>query len=277
MGTSGFVELEGCRIYFEVDGEGHPLLLIHGGLGSLRMWDPQVPAFSERHRVIRYDTRGFGRTQTDDVAFVNLDDAVAVLDHVEARSAYAVGQSRGVSIALDLTIARPDRVDALVSVAGGIGGYEAQRPPDVIAAFDEMDHLWDAEEWSALAELETRLWVDGWGQPSGRINAELRRTVFGWIEANYRAEKVEGKPQALDPPAAERLDEVRVPTMVMIGEVDEAGGVEAERHLAASVAGAQVVAFPGVAHMIHLEEPDRFNQLVIEFLAGAADRRETLG
>jgi pimeloyl-ACP methyl ester carboxylesterase len=84
MGTSGFLELEGGRIYFEVDGEGHPLLLIHGGLGSLRMWDRQVPAFSERYRVIRYDTRGFGRTQTDDVAFVNLDDAVAVLDHVEA-------------------------------------------------------------------------------------------------------------------------------------------------------------------------------------------------
>jgi 3-oxoadipate enol-lactonase len=241
------------------------------------MWDRQVPAFSERHRVIRYDTRGFGRTQTDDVAFVNLDDAVAVLDHVEARSAYVVGQSRGASIALDLTIARPDRVDALVSVAGGIGGYEAQRPPDVIAAFDEMDHLWDTEEWSALAELETRLWVDGWGQPSGRIDAELRRTVFGWIEANHRAEKVEGKPQALHPPAAERLDEVRVPTMVMIGEVDEAGGVEAERHLAASIAGAQVVAFPGVAHMIHLEESDRFNQLVLEFLAGAGDRSEPLG
>jgi hypothetical protein len=91
------VELEGGRIYFEVDGEGHPLLLIHGGLGSLRMWDRQVPAFSERYRVIRYDTRGFGRTKTDDVAFVNLDDAIAVLDHVEARSAYVVG---------------PDRVDA---------------------------------------------------------------------------------------------------------------------------------------------------------------------
>ena len=276
MGTSGFVELEGGRIYFEVDGQGQPLLLIHGGLGSLRMWDRQVPAFSERYRVIRYDTRGFGRTQTDEVAFLNLDDAVAVLDHVEARSACVVGQSRGASIALDLTIARPDRVDALVSVAGGIGGYEAQRPPDVIAAFNEMEHLWDAEEWSALAELETRMWVDGWGQPSDRIDADLRRTVFGWIEANCRAEKVEGKAQALDPPAAERLDEIRVPTMVMIGEVDEAGGVEAERHLAASVSGAQVVAFPGVAHMIHLEEPDRFNRLVLEFLAGVADRREAL-
>lgn len=56
MGTSGFVEPEGCRLYFEVDGDGQPLLLIHGGLGSLRMWDRQVPAFSERNRVTRYDT-----------------------------------------------------------------------------------------------------------------------------------------------------------------------------------------------------------------------------
>lgn len=80
----------------------------------------------------------------------------------------------------------------------------------------------------------------------------------------------------MDLPAAERLGEVRVPTMVMIGEVDEAGGVEAERHLAASIAGAQVVAFPGVAHMIHLEEPDRFNQLVLEFLAGLATEANPL-
>lgn len=60
MGTSGFVEREAGRIYFEVDGQGEPLLLIHGGLGSLRLWDRQVPASSERYRVIRYDTGDLG-------------------------------------------------------------------------------------------------------------------------------------------------------------------------------------------------------------------------
>lgn len=275
MGESGFLEVDGGRIYYEVEGDGHPLLLIHGGLGSLRMWDGQMPAFAERYRVIRYDTRGFGRTETDDVEFTNRGDAVAVLDHVGAGSAYVVGQSRGGVIALDLALDRPERVDGLVSVAGGIGGYEAERPVGTAPPWEEMERLWESKDWAGLAELETQVWVDGWGQPSTRVDPELRRTVSGWILANYQAEKAEGKPQALDPPAAQRLDELRVPTLVVIGEADEAGSVAAERLLAASVAAARVVEFPGVAHMIHLEEPERFNRLVLDFLAEVDRELET--
>jgi 3-oxoadipate enol-lactonase len=273
MGDSGFLDVNGGKIYFEVEGDGHPLLLIHGGLGSLRMWDEQLPALAERYRVIRYDNRGWGRTETDDVEFADRDDAAAVLDHVGATSAYVVGQSRGGSIALDFTLDHPDRADALVSVAGGVGGYEAQREETEPQPWDDMEHLWEAKDWSALAELETRVWVDGWGQPSTRVDADLRRKVHDWILTTYQEEKIEGKPQSLDPPAAKRLADVSVPTLVMVGEVDEAGGVTAGRHLAASVPGARLVEFPGVAHMIQLEEPERFNQLVLEFLADADRRR----
>jgi pimeloyl-ACP methyl ester carboxylesterase len=268
MGESGFLGVSGGRLYYEVDGEGHPLLLIHGGLGSLRMWDGQVAAFAERYQVIRYDTRGFGRTETEDAPFSNRDDAAAVLDHVGAASAHLVGQSRGGMIALDFVIERPERVDAFVSVASGVGGYEAQLPEATdTPPWEEMERLSESKGWGPLAELETRIWVDGWGQPRTRVDAELRRKVHDWILTNYRAEKAEGKPQPLDPPAAQRLGEIRVQTMVMVGEVDEAGGIAAERHLAASVAGARLVEFPGVAHMIHLEEPERFNQLTVDFFS----------
>jgi len=267
MGDSGFIEVEGGRIYFEVEGEGHPLLLIHGGLGSLRMWDEQVPGFAGRYRVIRYDTRGFGRTETEDVEFTNRGDAAAVLDHVGASSAYVVGQSRGGVIALDLTLDQPDRVDALVSVAGGISGYEAELPDGVERPpWDEAERFWEAKDWGALAELETQVWVDGWGQPQDRVDPEIRSRVKDWILANYQAGLAEGKPQPLDPPAAERLAEVRVPTLVLIGTDDEPGCVVAGRHLAASVPGAQVVELPGVAHMIQLEEPELFTKLVLDFL-----------
>lgn len=272
MADSGFVEADGAKIYFEVEGDGHPLLLIHGGLGDMRMWEAQVPAFAERYRVIRYDTRGFGRTETEDVEFTDRGDAVAVLDHVGADSAYVVGQSRAGAIGLDLAIESPERVDALVSVAGGISGFEAERtdPPP----WDEMERLWHAKEWAKLAELETQVWVDGWGQPPDRVDPELRRRVFDWIRTTYEDEKVEGKPQRLDPPAAERLGEVNVPTLVLIGPVDEQGGVVAQRHLASSVAGARAIEFPGVAHMIQLEEPERFNQVVLDFLAELDRERE---
>jgi 3-oxoadipate enol-lactonase len=275
VADSGFIEVDGGRIYYEVEGSGHPLLLIHGGLGSLRMWDDQVPAFAERHRVIRFDTRGFGRTETDDVEFSNRADAVSVLDHAGADTAYVIGQSRGGMIALDVALEFPERVDALVSVAGGIGGYQPQLPAGADAPpWDEMERLWTSKEWDRLAELETRVWVDGWGQPPSRVDPELRRRVQDWILTTYRAEKAEGRPQPLESPAVERLAELRVPTLVLVGGVDEAGGVAAERHLAASVAGARAVEFPNVAHMIQLEEPKRFNQVVLEFLAGIDRERE---
>jgi 3-oxoadipate enol-lactonase len=275
MSESGFVEVDGGRLYYEVEGSGHPLLLIHGGLGSLRMWDGQVPAFAERYRVIRYDTRGFGRTESKDVEFSNLEDARAVLDHFEVPSAYVVGTSRGGIIGLDFLLAHPDRVDAFVSVASGVGGYQAELPADSSPPWDEMERLWEAKDWEALAELETQTWVDGWGQPKTRIDPELRRRVHGWILENYRAEKPEGKPQPASPPAAERLGEVGVPVLVLVGDVDEAGTVVGGRHLAASVDGAKLVEFPNVAHMIHLEEPERFNRLVLEFLGGVDATRGT--
>jgi 3-oxoadipate enol-lactonase len=269
MAESGLIDVEGGKIYYEVEGDGHPLLLIHGGLGDLRMWDDQAPVFAERYRVIRYDTRGIGRTETDDVEFSNHADAAAVLDHFGAASAYVVGQSRGGMIALDLALDQPDRVDALVSVAGGVGGYEAELPEGVeTPPWEEMEPIYEAKDWEALAELETKVWVDGWGQPPDRVDPGLREKVHGWILDAMKAEKPWGKPQNLDPPAAERLGELAIPTLVLIGQADEPGSVLAERHLASAVAGAQVVEFPGVAHMIHMEEPQRFNELVLAFLAG---------
>jgi 3-oxoadipate enol-lactonase len=267
VSQTGFLETDGARIYYEVQGEGHPLLLIHGGLGSLRMWDGNAPAFAERYRVIRYDTRGFGRTETEDVEFRNVDDAVAVLDHVGAGSAYVVGQSRGGGIALDLAIDQPARVDALVSVASGAGGYEPELPERTEPPpWDEMERLWDEKRWEELAELETRVWVDGWGQPSTRVDPAIRRTVHEWILSTYRQEKAEGKPQRLDPPAVARLDEVKVPTLVMVGVADAPAEVEGGRYLASAVAGARLVEFEDVAHMIQLEQPERFNRLVLDFL-----------
>jgi 3-oxoadipate enol-lactonase len=267
MSESGFVDVDGGRLYYEVDGSGDPLLLIHGGLGSLRMWDGQVPVFAERYRVIRYDTRGFGRSEAEDIEFMEHEDVGAVLDHLGVDSAYVVGQSRGGLFALDFLLDQPDRVRAFVSVASGVGGYKAERPEGTSPPWDEMQRLWEAKDWEALAELETQTWVDGWGQPKSRVDPAVRETVRGWIRDTYREEKAEGKPQPADPPAAQRLGEIRAPLLVMVGTADEPGGVSAGRHLAESVDGAMLVEFPGVAHMIHLEEPERFNELVLDFLA----------
>lgn len=268
---AGSLDVPGGRLYYEVEGSGPPLLLIHGGLGSLRMWDGQVAAFAPHYRVIRFDTRGYGRSETDHVPFSNRADAVAVLQHVGATWCHLVGQSRGGIIALDLTLEHPDIVRSLVLVAGGASGLSADLPADVAKPpWDEMERLWDAKDWERLSELETQVWVDGWGQPPTRVDPDLRQRVHDFILTTYRAEKEEGLPQPLDPPAAERLGEVRVPTLVMIGTVDEPAGVLNGRTIAEKVPGARLVEFENVAHMIQLEESERFDRLVLDFLAGVA-------
>jgi 3-oxoadipate enol-lactonase len=267
---SGFVQVPGGRLAYDAQGSGRPLLLVHGNLGDLRMWDGQVARLAERYRVIRYDRRGFGQSETEHVAFSERADAVAVLQHAApgATSCHLIGQSMGGIIGLDLTIERPEVVDSLVLVGSGAGGFEPERPKDVQPPpWDEMERLWKAKDWDALADLETQVWVDGWGQPPTRIDPELRGRVHDWILTTYQAENEEGESQPLAPPAAQRLDEVHAPVLVMIGTADELGGVLNARHVASEVERARLVEFPGVAHMVQMEDPDRFTREVMAFLA----------
>ncbi|MGH2348513.1 MAG: alpha/beta fold hydrolase, partial [bacterium] len=87
---SGFLHTNGARLYYEVAGSGHPLLLIHAGVADHRMWDDQVPAFAERYHTIRYDARGFGQSATVDVPFTNQQDALDLLDHLVVRQAHVI-------------------------------------------------------------------------------------------------------------------------------------------------------------------------------------------
>jgi 3-oxoadipate enol-lactonase len=268
MSDSGFVPVDGGSLYFEAEGRGHPLLLIHAGVANLRMWDPQVPRLAEHYRVIRYDTRGFGRSESERVGFSNRADAAAVLDHVGAETAVIVGASRGGIIALDFTLERPERVDALVCVAGGISGYQSPADVGQETIWEEVERMWEAKEWDRLADFETEWWCDGPGQRSDRVDPALRSLVHGWILDTYRAEKEEGIPQPLDPPAAGRLAEVAVPTLVVVGDLDDPGTMDAGGVLASQVAGARLETFAGCAHMLGLEQPDRFTELILEFLDG---------
>lgn len=262
---TNFLETNGARIAYDATGSGDPVVLIHAGVANRSMWDAQVEALQDRYRVIRYDTRGFGETESDAVAFSNRADVAALLDELGVDRAHVVGLSRGGSIALDFAIEFPDRVRSLTVVAGGISGYEspAEPPPETWEAVDAME---EAGDWPALADWETAYWADGPGQPTDRV-PDIRRRVHEWVLANYLAEKEMGTPQPLDPPAAGRLAELRVPLLVMLGTLDDPGTTESMRHLAAAVPDAQLEEFP-TAHMLNLEEPARFNSVLRAFLDG---------
>lgn len=265
---TAFLDVPGGRLAYEVEGAGHPLTLVHAGVAHLRMWDEQVAAFATKYRVIRYDTRGFGRTRSDDVPFSNRDDLLALLDHLGVERTHLVGLSRGASIALDFTLEHPERISALVIGATAPGGFELETP-ELDATWEEMERLEEAKDWDALVEMETQFWTDGVGQSRDRVRGDVRERMVAWNLENYRAEGGNGQPQPLQPPALGRLGELSVPTLVTWGDLDvpdiSAGG----QVMASGIRGARRHVFPGAAHMINLEYPDEFNQLVLDFLAEA--------
>ncbi len=157
---SGFIDVEGGRLYYEADGEGTPITLIHAGVAHVRMWDEQVTAWRDRHLVIRYDTRGFGRTITEDMPYSNRDDLRAVLDYLEVERTHLVGLSRGAMIATDFTVENPERIKSLTWVAGGLRGFEVE-DPRLTDLWAQMEALEEGRDWNPLVELETKLWVDG--------------------------------------------------------------------------------------------------------------------
>jgi 3-oxoadipate enol-lactonase len=267
MSESGFVEVNGGRLYYEVEGTGHPLVLVHAGVANLRQWDEQVPVFAEHYRVIRYDTRGWGRSETEQVEFSNHGDLAAVLDALGERSAYVLGLSRGGSIVLNFALAYPDRADALIFCAGGIEGFEVADTPEEEAVWKEAQSHEEAHNWEWVADFEPRFWVDGPGQAADRVDPAIRERVHDWILTTYQEEKNEGKPQRLQPPANSRLAELDLPTLVMVGDLDERTTQLACRHLADSVAGARFEEFEAAAHMLNLEQPEKFARLVLDFLA----------
>ena len=267
--TSGFLPVEGGELYYEVTGTGHPLVLIHAGVADLRQWDPQVPAFARHYRVIRYDTRGYGKTRTQAVSFSNRQDLYDLLKHLGVEHAYVLGNSRGGQIAIDFTVEHPEMVDALIPVAAGLSGYQPESftpAQHEIDAETQMGELLERGDFDALADLEVRFWADGPGQPEGRAAPEVREKLRLMIRENYARNEPEPQARPLEPPAAPRLAEIQVPTLVMIGDLDESATRLMADALTDGIAGARKVVFPGVAHMVNMERPQEFTQTVLDFL-----------
>src|SRR5579859_6499927 len=120
--TSGFAQVNGTRLYYEMAGEGYPLVLMHGGIMDNTMWDDQFEAFAQRYRVIRYDLRGFGQSDLPDgpEPFSMSKDLRALLAFLSIDRANLLALSMAGSIAIDFTLDFPALVNALVLVAPGV-------------------------------------------------------------------------------------------------------------------------------------------------------------
>jgi 3-oxoadipate enol-lactonase len=257
---------DGGSLWYEVGGDGPAVVLLHAGLWDARAWDRQIDPFTTRFRVLRYDLRGYGRSSRlmPGAVYSNVRDAVAVMDDADIERAALVGNSMGGSIALDLALTFPERVAALVLAAPALGGLEPTAEED--AWFEE--HLALAGEALEAGDLERarRLQIEGVWAPLG-IDDPDGATILGLAMDNlHELTMDESGAEQLDPPAAGRLHEIGVPTLILPADHDPPFLRRASEVIAAGVAGARVARIADVDHAIAIRATEAFNEIVLGFL-----------
>jgi 3-oxoadipate enol-lactonase len=241
-------------LWYDETGEGPPLVLLHEGVVDSRIWEPVVPLMAERHRVIRYDQRGFGRSPRPDGPYSLVDDLVAVLDAAEVEKAALAGASRGGNIALAAALDRPERLSALVLLGSGLSGapLSVGWTPEQIARWEQAEA---ADDYDAMAELDMEAWA-----PMG-ADPELRAMfVENAVWSNSEDPATEG-------PIAERVSRITAPTLVVTAGRDVRGINEIGDRLAREIPGARSAVIQEADHMIPWRTPEELSHLILDFLS----------
>ena len=255
----GFADVNGTRLYYEVAGNGHPLVLIHGFSLDTRMWDDQFELFARDYKVIRYDVRGYGKSAVPGSdGYYHADDLRTLLDHLGIGHAHILGLSLGGAIALEFALAYPDMIHALILVDSVLWGHN----------WSEESSKRDGAVWAAgSVEGARALWLAhplfAPAMENASVAPRLTQIVTdysGWSWAN-------DDPGLLpDPVAAQRLGQISVPTLVVIGEHDLPDFHAIAHTLQQQIPNARTVVLPGVGHMSNMEDPEGFNKAVLSFL-----------
>jgi pimeloyl-ACP methyl ester carboxylesterase len=261
-----FAAIRNGKMYFETAGTGKPLLLLHSGIADRRMWAGQRGEFSRHFQVIVPDFRGYGKSPAPGGSFRHYEDIHALILHLGIASAHIAGCSLGGKVAVEMAIAFPDMVDRLVLVAPGMPGYE-YRDNETLAKDAIIESLIADGKPEEVAEMLVDIWLVGLKRQRETVDSAPRALVRQMILDNYASviDKYPETPPEFD--MMSRLAEIRVPTLVMIGDNDLPDMQAISQLVAERMPGAKRLLIPGAAHLPNLENPTLFNQAVIDFLA----------
>jgi 3-oxoadipate enol-lactonase len=261
---TGIADVNGATLVYDVAGQGHPLVMIHGGLVDRHLWDDQFDVFAQQYRAIRYDVRGYGESSTPTEPYAHHEDLRSLLTFLGVESAYVLGLSMGGGIAIDFTLAYPAMVDALIPVAAGLPGYAwSESLAEQGAAIQDAFSRGDVPH---AVELMTRMWTDGPRRTPAQVDPGVRERVRRMTTAMLARPKDEAEPQPLDPAAIARLADIHTPTLVIIGDQDIPDCLAIAALLETGITGARKVVLPGTAHHLNMERPAEFNRIVLDFL-----------
>jgi 3-oxoadipate enol-lactonase len=272
-GQTRALNVGNATISYDVTGRGRTVVFIHGWTQDKSIWDDQVPVFSKRYRVLRYDSRGYGKSTGFDDESAEPLDLLVLLEALRIDRAYIVGLSRGGGVALRFAAAYPEKVEGLVLY--GAGHPSVPPPPEFIQLFGSLPGIAKQHGLDSVGKLILSgdlAWV-----PPGR-NDIMERYRKHW--ASYAGKDL------LDPhpesglvplPSTARLSTLRVPTLVINGDHDLSFILAAADTFARRIPNAKKVVIPNAGHGAHFVEPTSFNGALLDFFNDVERAKKPVG
>jgi pimeloyl-ACP methyl ester carboxylesterase len=258
------VHLRDIELYYEVSGEGQPLVFIHGLGSSARDWQFQVPVFCNRYQVITFDLRGHGKSSKPAGPYsipLFADDTAALMKHLGLGPAHVVGISLGGMVALQLALSAPAQIASLTVVNAG--------PEFIVRTFGQRLQIWQRQAIVRLLGMQKMgevlsqrlfpkpeqeelraMFVERWAENDPRAYRDAMMAIVGWS-------------------VTDQLESIRCPTLVMSAEQDYTP-VSMKEAYVVRMPHAELVVIPDSRHATPVERPDEFNAALTAFLAKQA-------
>lgn len=248
-----------------------PVVLIHAGVADRRMWDASWPELTAGRDVVRMDLRGFGDSATRPAgALDHPGDVLGTLSELGIDRCHLVGASFGAGIAVEAALAGPSSVASLLLAAPG-GSLFAEMTPDLRAFIDAESAALERDDLDAAVEANLAWWAEGPRRSADQVDPAVREQVRRMQRRAFEvtADWDDVEEQDLDPPALERLGELKLPVLVLVGGVDLDVVHDAAGRVVAGVAGARRIDWPDAGHLPSLEDPAAFTGLLRDWITVA--------
>lgn len=265
---SGFVSIHNAKLYYEVAGVGTPLVMVHAGVADSRQWNNEFAYFSQSNQVIRYDMRGYGKSEPVDGEFSHMSDLVSLLDTLGVHEPIVVmGCSMGGGLAMDLALTHPSRVKALVMVDSAPSGLDLEVPTP--SKFADAEKAFESGDLALVAEIETQIWFDGMGRTPEQVNTTMRKLLYE-MDRLALSHEVKGLGKRLpntEIPAFDRLESLSIPVLIIVGSHDTPYILAAADYMKEKIKFANKITIEDAAHLPNMDQPQEFQKVIEKFLS----------